>query len=270
MPRISTSLCALFVVGLVAPAAAAAAGTGGTAVAQGPKVTGARCADGVQWRCSAGRRLTLVGDQLTEARSVVFMGGPGKADDRRARPRARAAHALSVAVPREAVSGRLAVQARSGYSNTSRVLRISGSSTPDGAGPTTTLFAGSRRRATFRYRVEGPVPTGAAIEIVRADDGRVVCGAGSPPAPRKASCAGTASLAIAQPRPAGTSSAFPPGRRARSGLSPIRAPKSRSTTISFRYVAATTSGRPPRTTLAGHGTTRAKTCSLPVARRLRP
>ena len=174
-------LCALAVtaVTLLSPAAAGAdtSSTGGAEVAA-PEVENARCADGRTWRCDAGKPLTIVGEQLARAEQVIFMGGPGRGDERRARPGAADQHSVRVRVPRTAVSGRLRVVSPSGSSESPRRLRIRAAHTESGGDEEETsgrkLFAGGRRAATFRYTVSGPVPRGAAIEIVRLEDDAVV------------------------------------------------------------------------------------------------
>ena len=177
MSRFRLALCvpAIAFPALLAPTVGAAdsRSTGGVA---SPQVTAAKCADGKAWTCSAGQQLTVAGERLDDATSVVFMGGPGRADDRTGRPSARGSHRVRVRVPSDAVSGPLRVRSASGYVRSSRALRVTraaGEEASDGA-PTTKVFAGSRKPATFRYRVNGPPPEGATVEVVRVRDDRVV------------------------------------------------------------------------------------------------
>lgn len=95
---------------LAAPATALADSmeAAGGAAAPGPMDVGqAACADGQQWRCSPGQRLTLRGDGLDGAQTIAFLGGPGSRDDRRVAPVAASAHSLTLIVPRGAKTGPL-------------------------------------------------------------------------------------------------------------------------------------------------------------------
>ena len=173
---IRPSLCALAAAVAALPAvpgqALGATSTGGAAA---PEVEQARGADGRAWRCTAGERLTVAGSQLDHAKTVVFVGGRGRRDDRRARPSAAGSDRVTVRIPRSARSGRLKVRSSGAYAMSPRRLEIRRrakvGATDEGASK---VFAGSRRPASFSYRVTGAVPEGAAIEVVRVSDGDVV------------------------------------------------------------------------------------------------
>ena len=153
--------------------------TSGGVTAASPTVTLARCADGRAWACRAGSSLVVEGEQLKPARSVVFLGGRGRADDRPARPRRTATHSLVVRVPARAATGPLVVMSARGRSRATRSLRLAApqrqtSPSSEPAVPLRRLFAGSRTPAVFRYRATGASPAEGAVEVVRVADGDVV------------------------------------------------------------------------------------------------
>ena len=109
---VARSCCpALLVCALAAPPALASTGTGGTAAVERPHVEQAACASSGGGTCAPGDVLELRGDGLDNAETVVFMGGRSRADDRRAKPRTRGLHRLTVRVPRSARSGPVQVAA---------------------------------------------------------------------------------------------------------------------------------------------------------------
>jgi murein DD-endopeptidase MepM/ murein hydrolase activator NlpD len=110
---------------LVVPATAVAGnGTGGAAVPDEPEVVAAICEDETQWQCARGARLTLAGDSLDTVTRVRFVGGPGRRDDRFARPRAARRNELQVVVPRTAKSGPLAVIGETGKDVAPQPLKV--------------------------------------------------------------------------------------------------------------------------------------------------
>ena len=98
---------------LCAPSAAVAAApaTGGALAEDPPEVSTLECATSDVGACPAGQTLRVRGDNLADARAVVFLGGRGRKDDRRARPTKASAHRLLVKVPGAARSGPLKVLA---------------------------------------------------------------------------------------------------------------------------------------------------------------
>jgi murein DD-endopeptidase MepM/ murein hydrolase activator NlpD len=97
---------------LCAPSAAVAApSTGGAMAEEPPEVSTLECATSDVGACPAGQTLRVRGDNLGDARAVVFLGGRGSKDDRRARPSKASTHRLLVKVPGAAHSGPLKVLA---------------------------------------------------------------------------------------------------------------------------------------------------------------
>lgn len=86
-----------------------------------PQVTALACAGDGTAVCARGATLSVRGQSLKTARSVVFLGGRGTRDDRRARPRHRDEDEVTVAVPASAKSGRVRVVADSGSATGPRV-----------------------------------------------------------------------------------------------------------------------------------------------------
>jgi murein DD-endopeptidase MepM/ murein hydrolase activator NlpD len=117
-----------FVVALMSlalPASAAASGgTGGAAMPDEPEVVAAVCEDATAWECARGARLTLAGESLESVSKVRFVGGPGRRDDRFAKPRRAEEHELEVVVPRTAKSGPLAVMGDAGKDVAPQTLKI--------------------------------------------------------------------------------------------------------------------------------------------------
>jgi murein DD-endopeptidase MepM/ murein hydrolase activator NlpD len=104
--------------------AVASNATGGATVPEEPEVVTAVCEDATAWECARGAKLTLSGDSLAEVESVKFIGRRGRADDRVALPKEADDHALSVVVPRDARSGRVAVLSDAGKAVTQQKLRV--------------------------------------------------------------------------------------------------------------------------------------------------
>ena len=110
--RWSVPISVLAGVAAITPAVAHDARTGGASMPRVPEVETLRCVDGSAFECGRGERLTVQGEGLLATRSVTFLGGPGRADDRGARPHRREAHRLSVVVPEDAAPGPVRVLAR--------------------------------------------------------------------------------------------------------------------------------------------------------------
>jgi murein DD-endopeptidase MepM/ murein hydrolase activator NlpD len=110
-------------IGLAAPAVAGAQtpSPGGTQVPGQPSISAVVCADGRASACARGSKLRIVGDNLNAIERIRFLGGPGRADDRIARPREAKASELSVVVPRNTRTGPLEVR---GWAGSARVASV--------------------------------------------------------------------------------------------------------------------------------------------------
>ncbi|MBK9741354.1 MAG: M23 family metallopeptidase [Actinobacteria bacterium] len=108
---------------LAAPALAGAqAPSPGGAQAPGqPSISAVVCADGRASECARGSRLRIVGENLNGVERVRFLGGPGRADDRVARPQGADPSEVSVVVPRSTRTGPVEVR---GWSGSARVASI--------------------------------------------------------------------------------------------------------------------------------------------------
>ena len=96
---------------VVVPTASADKGTGGAAAMERPEVDQVVCVSSKNTPCARGQLLRVKGDGLQSTEAVVFRGGRGRWDDRRARPRTRGVHSLFVRVPAGARSGPIQVSA---------------------------------------------------------------------------------------------------------------------------------------------------------------
>jgi murein DD-endopeptidase MepM/ murein hydrolase activator NlpD len=190
----------------LAPTATAATPSGG-AYASAPAVVQAvacraDCVD--EDTVAPGSTLRLSGQGMQRVRSVIFLGGPGDADDKLV-PALRWARTIAdVKVPEGAVTGR--VRARNGDGAPSRpsadVIQIGAVSAaaapgvpqpaPPGPAPTpasadrdtsdridarvdtATVFYAGFRKAVLRYVVTGDAPLEVAVELVRTTDGASV------------------------------------------------------------------------------------------------
>ena len=113
---------------LPAPAAAHQSAAGGAAVAPDPPaVSSLKCATGDRRSCPRGEFLSIRGEGLRSVNAVVFVGGPGSADNSKALPRRRSPHRVLVQVPADAQTGRLRVVSRAaGNGSTGRRLEVIG------------------------------------------------------------------------------------------------------------------------------------------------
>lgn len=103
-----TLITVAFAAAVMPSSALAAPRDGGAAFPAGkPAVDGAQCAGGEQWRCKRGEVLTLSGNDLDIVKSILFLGGKGRRDDRKVRPQRTAEHELLVTIPADAKSGPL-------------------------------------------------------------------------------------------------------------------------------------------------------------------
>jgi murein DD-endopeptidase MepM/ murein hydrolase activator NlpD len=175
--RCALASSVLLSLALAGSAQAAHSRTGGAAMPERPVVENLRCADGQAFVCEQGERLTVAGERLKEARSVVFLGGRGRADDRGAPAQKPREHRLIVTVPPDANPGPVRVLARSpvarhaSRSAPSRPLQIkpAAGETDPAAGPQ--VLIDGQAPAVFRYRA---TDAAAAVELVRGADGAVV------------------------------------------------------------------------------------------------
>lgn len=127
MVRIVHCCCAL-AAGLAAmPLGVAAAHepkTGGATALTRPEVTQLRCNTGDEKACTEGEPLKIAGENLAGTEKIVFLGGAGGRDDRRARPIAASPHRVLVRVPAAARTGRVRVIASHAASSGGPRLRV--------------------------------------------------------------------------------------------------------------------------------------------------
>jgi murein DD-endopeptidase MepM/ murein hydrolase activator NlpD len=111
---------------LPAPVAAHRPPSGGAAAAPDrPAASLLKCATGDLGSCPRGELLSIRGEGLRSVDSVVFVGGRGATDNRRALPRRRSPHRVLVQVPADASSGRLRLVSRTaGAATTRRPLEV--------------------------------------------------------------------------------------------------------------------------------------------------
>lgn len=103
------AVAAPFALLALAPSAHAAI-AGGASPAGEPEITEYRCPAGDgEATCPRGEVLRLSGENLRETETVVFLGGKGSKDDRRAEPTTASPHRVLVRVPKGAKSGRVRV-----------------------------------------------------------------------------------------------------------------------------------------------------------------
>lgn len=108
---------------LAAPALASAQtpSPGGAQAPGQPSISAVVCSDGRPGECARGSKLRIVGENLNGVERVRFLGGPGRADDRVARPQGADPSELSVVVPRSTRTGPVEVR---GWSGSARVASV--------------------------------------------------------------------------------------------------------------------------------------------------
>ncbi len=120
------ALTALVLTGsLVAPAwAGGPSSSGGATAPDRPRIDELRCASDTDV-CQRGELLSVLGSGMQGTDAVVFLGGRGTRDDRRARPKATGTVALSVRVPNGARTGPIEVVDRGvGAARSSTALKV--------------------------------------------------------------------------------------------------------------------------------------------------
>ena len=148
--------------------------TGGASAPTRPVIDRLICGDG-HTQCAPGQTLTLQGRGLGDARVVTFIGGRGERDDRRARPRVREAHLLTVRVPSRARTGVVRVTSATAGTvrSSARIIILRGAAASAGAAASDVLYAGGRSMV-FAYRALASAAGQAVVEVVRVTDGAVV------------------------------------------------------------------------------------------------
>jgi murein DD-endopeptidase MepM/ murein hydrolase activator NlpD len=164
------SVCCLSALAICAvPSTAAADGSsGGASIVPPPVISQLVCDDGRVAACGRSQSLTIRGEWLSGAKSVRFLGGRGRRDDRSARVRKRTDSSLVILVPWSAKTGPLTVVAKSGKARPRRV-RVTKPSAIAQAG-------------IDKFFIDGPQPVlfdyiaaaGSTVELVRIGDGSVV------------------------------------------------------------------------------------------------
>lgn len=121
MRRFSVAFMLFASLAVPALAGAEAPSSGGAQAPGQPSISAVVCADGRASECARGSRLRIVGENLNGVERVRFLGGPGRADDRVARPQGADPSELSVVVPRSTRTGPVEVR---GWSGSARVASI--------------------------------------------------------------------------------------------------------------------------------------------------
>ena len=116
--------------GVLARPAGAGEPTGGASAGAAPKVTKLECVNGDAGKCPQGELLRIRGEDLQQAKSVVFLGGRGHQDDMVAKTDKRSPHRVLVRVPINAATGPVRVKSSDGLSRASRPLRVSAAALP--------------------------------------------------------------------------------------------------------------------------------------------
>jgi murein DD-endopeptidase MepM/ murein hydrolase activator NlpD len=182
-------------------AAPASAGNGGVSFTPTPKVSRVACvkACASRGRARQGGRVRLVGAGLSGVTQVTFLGARGKADDVSVRVKPSGDRSITVKVPLNAMSGRLALIAPGTVTtssttppltilpapppppSTGKLTPVPGPSDPgaprlETATSTNVAYAGSSNGVTFSYRVTAASSVSVEIDLVRETDGTVVQG----------------------------------------------------------------------------------------------
>jgi murein DD-endopeptidase MepM/ murein hydrolase activator NlpD len=184
---------ALAVLALAAalPAAPAmAADGGGAALTPAPAVTTVSCLAACNDLdvAAAGSTLRITGKNIADAKTVLFQGGKGAADNVRAKATHVTASRLDVKVPAAARTGKLSVTSADGQTSkaTAHAVKIA---QPDGvAAPklaaasadvdarvtSTKVYYYGRKRAVLQYLLKGSAGKDVRVDLVRTSDSRSV------------------------------------------------------------------------------------------------
>ena len=119
----------LIVLALPVSTSGAYSGPGGLEAPGKPSISTVTCVDGRTAECSRGAELRIAGENLQGIERVRFLGGPGRADDRVARPQLADSAELFVVVPARTRSGPVEVRGGTGSARAAAV-RISAASLP--------------------------------------------------------------------------------------------------------------------------------------------
>ncbi len=164
------------------PAAASAAGTGGTYGSPDPTIASIGCLS----NCDAvdvarpGSVIRLRGASLAGAIRVGFLGAAGAGDDVSSKPRKVTATSLEARVPRGAKTGPVGLLTADGRIATSVALlgvtigQSVNSGAIDARVGSRKVFFGARRAAKLTYLLKGSVPAPVRIDLVRSSDNTVM------------------------------------------------------------------------------------------------
>jgi len=180
-------------------AAPAWAGNGGASYTPTPTVTKVACVKlcASRGRARQGGTVRIVGSGLSGVSKVTFLGVAGKSDDVSVTVRPKSDRSLTLKVPLNAMSGRLALLTTGTVTTTARTKTLgilppppppptTGRLTPvpgpsDPGGPSletatssNVAFAGSSRGITFSYRITAPAPVSVEVDLLRTDDASTV------------------------------------------------------------------------------------------------
>jgi hypothetical protein len=164
-----------------------------------PTVTKVACAKvcASHGRARQGGTVRILGSGLSGVVKVTFLGVAGKSDDVSVAVQPKSDRSLTVKVPLNAMSGRLALLTSGTVATTARTKPLgilppppppptTGQLTPvpgpsDPGGPSletatssNLAFAGSSRGITFSYRITASAPVNVEIDLMREDNGSVV------------------------------------------------------------------------------------------------
>lgn len=146
------------------PAASQSGASGGASLIPAPVIDQLVCDDGRVNACSRSQSLTIRGEGLRGARSVRFLGGKGRRDDRTVKVSTNNADSVVVRIPWTARSGPVGVIAQGGKSKLRRV-RITKRSAIAQAG-TDSFFIDGPEPVMFEYLAG----RGSSVELVRMTD----------------------------------------------------------------------------------------------------
>ena len=170
----------MVVLALLVPPTGAVAQSGGTAAPGAPVVSAARCLAAPEEPCpragrlAHGRPAVLRGANLENVRTVTFLGKRGRADDRSARATEPGARRLTVVVPADAVSGRVAAVDRWDQRGiTRRTFRIVDppGPAPIDIAPGSRFFYDGRRSPVFAFTAA--TSGNVTVELLHEDGAHV-------------------------------------------------------------------------------------------------